>query len=144
MRKNIIRKNNRGQGLVELALVLPFLLVIVFGVFDLGRVFFTTITLVSSAREGVRYLTVFPDDVDHPIGPYFGTKQASYLEARNSGIDLDCDSQIDVVCDTVDDPDLCDSGKPAVVTVTTDFDLVLGWLLPSPITISRTAQMIVP
>jgi hypothetical protein len=143
-KKNEMNNRNKGQGLVELALVMPFLLVIVFGVFDLGRIYFSTIILTGAAREGTRYLSVFPDDVDHSLGRFYGTKQASYLEARNSGIELDCDSQIDVVCDTVDDPDLCDSGKPAVVTVTTDFDLILGWLLPSPITVTRTAHMVVP
>ena len=37
-----------------------------------------------------------------------------------------------------------DGGEAAVVTVTQEFDLILGWLLPSPITITRTAQMVVP
>ena len=137
--RNIKRKNNRGQGLVELALVLPFLLVIVFGVLDLGRVFFTTITLVSAAREGARFLTVNPDDV-----PDFNrTRVITEDEARNSGIDL---NDVDISCTNGEDDDNanCDGGWPAVVTVTTDFDLVLGWLLPSPITISRTAQMVVP
>jgi hypothetical protein len=140
---NIIRKKNRGQGLIELALVLPFLLVVIFGVFDLGRVFFTTITLVSSAREGARYLSVYPDDVGHSYQAYWGTKLATYNEARNSGIELPMD-QINPFCEHTEDPELCDSGKPAVVTVTTDFDLILGWLLPSPFSITRTAQMIVP
>ncbi len=141
--QNIIRKNNRGQGLLEFALVLPFLLVIVFGVFDLGRVFFTTITLVSASREGVRHLTVHPDDVSNDpqfIGTYLVTKE----EARNSGINLSTD-QVVITCTNVDDnSDNCDGGEAAVVTVTQDFDLILGWLLPSPITITRTAQMVVP
>lgn len=140
---SIIRKNKRGQGLVEFALVLPFLLVIVFGVFDLGRVFFTTITLVSAAREGARYLTVYPDDVSN--SPQFiSTRQITLQEARNSGIQL-AEDQVIINCSNEDeDSDNCDGGKSAIVTVTHDFDLVLGWLLPSPITISRTAEMIVP
>ena len=139
--RNIKRKNNGGQGLVELALVLPFLLVIVFGVFDLGRVFFSTIILVSAAREGARFLTVNPDDV-----PDFNrTQVVTEGEARNSGIELD---EVDISCTNGgvgdDDASKCDRGEAAVVTVTHDFELVLGWLLPSPITISRTAQMVVP
>jgi Flp pilus assembly protein TadG len=140
---NIIRKANRGQGLLELALVLPFLLVIVFGVFDLGRIFFTTITLVSASREGARFLSVYPEDVSNTYQPYWDTKRVAYNEARNSGIDLEL-NEINPMCEHTEDPDVCDSGKPATVTVTTDFDLVLGWLLPSPITITRSAQMIVP
>jgi Flp pilus assembly protein TadG len=140
---NIIRKNNQGQGLLEFALVLPFLLFVVFGVFDLGRVFFTTITLVSAAREGARYLTVYSDDVSNDprfIGTYLVTKQ----EARNSGIDLSED-QVTITCTNEDDDyDKCDGGEAAVVSVTQDFDLILGWILPSPVTITRTAQMVVP
>jgi Flp pilus assembly protein TadG len=139
--RNITQKVNHGQGLLELALVLPFLLVIVFGVFDLGRVFFTTITLVSAAREGARHLTVYPDDVSNDFdSTYLVTKQ----EARNSGIDL-TEEQVIITCTNLDeDYDHCDGGNPAVVTVSDDFDLILGWMLPSPITITRTAQMVVP
>jgi Flp pilus assembly protein TadG len=139
--RNITRKNNHGQGLLELALVLPFLMVIVFGVFDLGRVFFTTITLVSAAREGARHLTVYPDDVSNDFNDtYLVTQQ----EARNSGIDL-TEEQVTITCtNSDDDSDHCDGGYAAMVTVTQDFDLILGWLLPSPITITRTAQMVVP
>ena len=143
IRRNIIRKTNRGQGLLELALVLPFLLVIVFGVLDLGRVFFTTINLLSAAREGVRHLTAYPEDVNHDYKPYWETKQVTYNEARNSSLNLEMEKIIPF-CEHIEDPDTCDSGKPAQVTVTSNFDLVLGWLLPSPITITRTAYMVIP
>jgi Flp pilus assembly protein TadG len=136
-----MKARNQGQGLLEFALALPFLMVVVFGVFDLGRVYFSTIILTSAAREGARYLSVNPDDV-----PYFNnTRVVTDLEARNSGIDL---NNVDISCTNggVDDDDVsrCDSGEGAVVSVTHGFELVLGWLLPSPITISRTAQMVVP
>lgn len=136
----VLKDRNQGQGLLEFALVLPFLLVVVFGVFDLGRVYFSTITLTSAAREGIRYLTVNPDDVS---GGYSGTKMVAHDEARNSGINMEMD-QITPFCDHDEDPDVCDSGKPATVTVTTNYELILGWLLPSPITITRNAYMVIP
>jgi hypothetical protein len=140
IRNNKKERLNQGQGFLELALVLPFLLVVVFGVFDLGRVYFSTIMLTSAAREGARYLSVNPDDLE---GGFSGTKTVAYDEARNSGIALEMDD-ISISCPTTEDPLVCDSGFPATVSVTHDFELVLGWMLPSPISITRSAQMIVP
>ena len=46
------RSGERGQGLVELAVMLPLLLMITMGAVDLGRVFFSYVTIVNAAREG--------------------------------------------------------------------------------------------
>ena len=135
-------KSTRGQGLLEFALILPLLMVVWFGVFDLGRLYFSSITLTSAAREGARYLSVYPDDISNNSGSYYQTKLVTLNEESNSGIILEME-QITTFC-THSDPVVCDSGEPAVVTVTHDFELILGWLLPSPITIIRTAQMVVP
>ena len=43
---------SRGQAIVELALILPVMLILVAGAIDLGRVFYSTITLANAAREG--------------------------------------------------------------------------------------------
>jgi Flp pilus assembly protein TadG len=141
--KSNTRDRHKGQSFLELAIVLPLLLLVVFGVLDLGRVFFSTITLVNAAREGARYLTVYPDDVSN--SDFARTKWVTRQEAAGSGITL---TQVDVVCTNGGggDEDIltCDSGYPAVVTVTHNFDLVLGWALPSPITIIRSAEMVVP
>ncbi len=45
---------DRGSAAVEFALVLPLLLLIVFGIIDLGRALNAQITLTEAAREGVR------------------------------------------------------------------------------------------
>ena len=45
---------DRGAAAVEFALVLPLLLLIVFGIIDFGRALNTQITLTQAAREGVR------------------------------------------------------------------------------------------
>ncbi len=133
----------RGQNILEFALVLPFLAIIVFGALDLGRVFFASIGLTNAAREGARYLTMHPDDVSNDYGSYWGSEAAAIDEANYSGITL-ISSNVDVNCSNNDDVDFCDSGTPATVTVTYDFELILGWILPNPITVSRTAEMIVP
>ncbi|HET7038079.1 MAG TPA: TadE/TadG family type IV pilus assembly protein [Thermomicrobiaceae bacterium] len=47
-----------GQGMVELAVVLPLLLVILLGTIDLGRAFYTYVALTNAAREAARYAAV--------------------------------------------------------------------------------------
>ncbi len=47
-----------GQGMAELAVILPLLLVILFGTLDLGRAFYTYIGLTNAAREAARYAAV--------------------------------------------------------------------------------------
>lgn len=50
------RSGKRGQGLIEFAVVAPVLIVLVFGVFDLGRAMSASVTVANSSREGARYL----------------------------------------------------------------------------------------
>ena len=49
---------SRGQALVELALVLPILLLIMMGIFDFGRAVFAYNSLSNAAREGARVAIV--------------------------------------------------------------------------------------
>src|SRR5690348_13964727 len=44
----------RGQGLLELTMVLPFLIIILIGVIDLGRVFFSYAAISNAAYEAAR------------------------------------------------------------------------------------------
>jgi hypothetical protein len=141
--KKIQRFNDKGQNILEFALILPFLIIVLFGVLDLGRVFFASINLTNAAREAVRFLTLHPDDIANEYIPYWGSKKAAIEEAGYSGISLN-ESDVIVDCPDVDNDDFCDSGNPATVEVTYDFELVLGWIIPSPITVTRTAVMIVP
>jgi Flp pilus assembly protein TadG len=48
------KRRDRGSAAVEFALVLPVLLLIVFGIIDFGRLLSAQITLTGAAREGVR------------------------------------------------------------------------------------------
>ena len=57
-----LRESNRGQALVELALILPLLLLLIFGIIEFGRVFSTQLMVAHGAREGVRQATVGASD----------------------------------------------------------------------------------
>lgn len=57
-----VTKNQRGQSLVEFALVLPLLLVLILGIFEFGRLWMTLNVLTGAAREGVRVAAVTDPD----------------------------------------------------------------------------------
>jgi Flp pilus assembly protein TadG len=54
-------KDERGVAVVEFALVAPLLLILVFGIIDLGRAYSTLNQLAASAREGARLAAVLPN-----------------------------------------------------------------------------------
>jgi hypothetical protein len=53
--------NEKGQALIELALVLLLLMIILFGIEEFGRYFFHLNSIKNAAREGVRKAVVTPD-----------------------------------------------------------------------------------
>jgi len=52
--------SDKGQELVEFALILPILLVLLLGVIEFGRLIFIYNTIANAAREGARYAIVDP------------------------------------------------------------------------------------
>ena len=56
MRK--ICKNEKGQALLEFALVLPLLLMILCGIMDFGWIYYNQLAIENSAREGARFAAV--------------------------------------------------------------------------------------
>jgi len=59
----------RGQNLVELALVAPLLIALFIGVADLGRAFHAFIVMENAAREAARYGASFPDRLTQNTAP---------------------------------------------------------------------------
>ena len=52
------KSDDTGAAAVEFALVLPVLLLLVFGIIDFGRAYHSQVTLTHGAREGVRILAL--------------------------------------------------------------------------------------
>jgi len=123
------RHDSLGQALVELALILPLMLVLFGSALDLGRVYYSQITLDNAAKEGAleaardtENLTEF--DNTQPCDA--STNRVVCLvvnEAKGSLISID-PSDIDLACD----PDPCPAapiiGDTVAVTVNSDFMLV--------------------
>jgi Flp pilus assembly protein TadG len=62
MQKVNFSKRERGQSLMELALSMTFILILLAGVVDLGRAFFTYITLRDAVQEGAAFGAYQSDD----------------------------------------------------------------------------------
>lgn len=60
MKRSYIQQREKGQSLVELAMVLVFVLILLAGVVDLGRMMYEYLTMRDAAQEGAAYGVVFP------------------------------------------------------------------------------------
>ena len=116
-------KNNKGAALVEMALMLLPLMLIVFGIFEYGRVMYMTNALNNAAREGARRAAVSPAPVD--VNAYV----ASCIPFDAPGL----------VITTTPTP-AAGSGGPVTVTVTLPF-LALTGIVPVPDNIRGEATM---
>lgn len=56
-------RSERGAAAVEMALVLPVLILLIGGIVDFGRAYYTQIILTNAAREGARGAIVLADPV---------------------------------------------------------------------------------
>ncbi len=55
-------KSQKGQAIVETALILPILLMLLFGITDFGRLFHAYLTLDHAGREAARAASVGTED----------------------------------------------------------------------------------
>ena len=82
-------RRSRGQATIEMALLLPLLLVLVLGVVEFGRLFFTHIVITNAVRRNIYYSATHSDD--HDSGTGNAPKMVLAAEAENFGIaDLLC------------------------------------------------------
>lgn len=65
-----VPSRERGASAVELAIVLPLMMLLIGGIVDFGRAFYTKVTITNSAREGAR-AAMFP-----------GTSNSTDVQAR--------------------------------------------------------------
>jgi uncharacterized protein (UPF0333 family) len=56
--KKFLLKENKGQSIIEFALLLPILLLVVFGITEFGRAIMTKDVLHTASREGARLAAV--------------------------------------------------------------------------------------
>ncbi|HEX9180374.1 MAG TPA: TadE family protein, partial [Burkholderiales bacterium] len=61
------RRGQRGQALVEFALILPLLMLVLFGIVEFGRAWNAKQVLTDAAREGARLAVVGDPTITQPI-----------------------------------------------------------------------------
>lgn len=133
---------------MEFALVLPLLVLIVAGIFDLGRAFFSSITITNAARVGARYGTMHPTDSQ-------GMCDSTKFEATSSGIVINY-GDVTITCDTtitceppypapMTETAGCAASQPITVTVNYTYDdMILKFFFPSGIPMQGHEVMLVP
>lgn len=121
------RGTGEGQSLVELALLLPVLLLILAAALDLGRAFQAHIVVINAAREGARYASLYPDDPQAIRNQVINEAAASNIDLSSSAVVIEIGAP----------------GEPVTVTVTYQFQPITGLILGGqPIPISGSATMI--
>jgi Flp pilus assembly protein TadG len=131
------RRDPAGQEAVEFALLLPLLLLILFGILDLGRLFHAAITITNAAREGARY------GIEHPADTG-DIEAAVQAEAAGTGIDL-TDTAISDIAVSCPDGGACSSGLPLRVDVAYTLQLIVpGILGRSEVLVESYAEMMIP
>jgi Flp pilus assembly protein TadG len=86
-------KNEQGQAMTEFALILPILLVLLFGVIQFGIIFNNYVALTDAARAASRKGAV-SRNASNPKGDCEATGYAAGANLKNPGTDfvLTCDS----------------------------------------------------
>jgi Flp pilus assembly protein TadG len=79
------KKAEKGQSLVEFSLGLVFILLIVCGLLDLGRLYFTHVALEDAAGEAALYLSLNPHCVHATDGVECANPNNADYRVRNSG-----------------------------------------------------------
>lgn len=92
-------KNRRGSAAVEFALILPILLVLLFGIIEFGFLLYNEQVITNASREGARYGIVSTSGPRHTLAQItsvvntyvgnnlvtFGTQSAPVTTINNSG-----------------------------------------------------------
>lgn len=114
-----MQTTERGQSLVELALILLILLLLVAGIVDLGRMVFTYLTMRDAAQEGAVYGAIYPGQCEE----VFDRIQANLPVTETFTVTINgllCTSE--AACDCSGSPQ--SSGDIITVMVTVeDFDI---------------------
>lgn len=100
--------------MVEFAIILPILIIVVFGIIEFGRAYNTKITLTHAAREGVR---------EYALTQNSGNGQTA---AENAATGLD-------ILSLTYSNTPCTVGNPTTVTLNYPFQLAIPFFSSSPL-----------
>jgi Flp pilus assembly protein TadG len=118
-------KSERGQSLVEFAMILPLFMVILFGIMEFGRLWEISNLITSASREGAR------------VAAISGSSQSQAIQAAQNVLSA---ANIDDATVSVSGPN---SASEVSVTVTIHYTPLTGSIIPGfdPFFISRSTIM---
>ena len=112
----LVRQNasrEEGQSFTEMAISLVFILILLAGIVDLGRMFFVFVALRDAAQEGASYASFCPADISGI--------QARVRSASSNPVNLYDTTAITIIispdCANPANAALCDTGDGLTVTV---------------------------
>ena len=104
-RAKVALDREKGQALVEFALVSIILFTVLIGIVDLARLYFTYSSMSNAAREGCRYAVIDPYDTtgieDHAkaLLVIFGTDPEVQISFPDGARNVDLRVRVQVTCD---------------------------------------------
>ena len=129
------QRGEKGQALVEFALLVPIFLMLLFAIVDFGMGFHSWITVTNSAREGAR------------LGAVAATEQQIIDRVHDTATLINEDTNMDVLVTNAQGL----PGESVVVQVDYDYDLITplaslvafisGDIIGPTLTFSSTAEM---
>ena len=154
--KSSLSSRQRGQAAVETALLLPALVILLFGIIMTGFTFYAFIQVSNAAREGARAgslyritqatsgLTLVQTVRQAIYDPGTGSSALGFLTPTGSSFNVTSDVAVPTPVD-VDGDGTVSSGDQLTVTVTYRYSLpILSVLLPvfpQPIVIVRSVEI---
>ena len=124
MNKSKVQRREKGQSLVEFALILPLLLILLAGVIDVARLYYVYVVLTDAASEGVAYAAINPpSDPGDPTDPDTSEIRSRTLSAC-TGVGDGVES-VAIDCPTC--PDVA-SGDAITVTVSYRYAVMTPFL----------------
>ncbi|MEE8355788.1 MAG: Calx-beta domain-containing protein [Anaerolineales bacterium] len=145
------RRDSKGQGMVEFAIVFPLLLMLLFGIFEFSRVMFAYSVAVSSSREAARYGAAI-QDIGGGIPQYedcTGIRDAAkrigrYAGISDAGITIQYSNDSGIYSTVCPPSQEVNSGDTISVTIDTSIAPVtfFGNLSPIPINSSSSRTIL--
>lgn len=140
-------RGTAGSASVELALIVPILVLLMLGLLDLGRVFYAAITVTSAARAGVGYGSMTPvHSTNQPMMIAAAQADARDVSGFTFAASRSCEcytvNPVAVACNASGCPDGSQVRIYVEVTVSGSFTPTVAYPgLPSSIALTRVARM---
>ena len=121
--------DERGQSMTEFAIVLPILVVLLFGIVQFGILFNNYVTLTDAARAGARAAAVSRQAAD-PVGTATAAVQSSASDLNQANLGVSVSSTWAATA-------------PVTVTATYPYSIsLLGWVVSSGTLTTKSTEAV--